>query len=191
MVADKTGSLIATSALFGSKLSGAAPEVQQAMAEFGEQIGVVFQLSDDIIDITSDVTGKTPGTDLREGIPTLPTLLARRSTDPADARLLELLDSDLRADAALAEVLDLLRRHRCIDEARAEVRRRADLARPLLEPLPARPRPRRPRRALRHRRHPLRLTLAGRPSRPPPPAPGTSASRCRGEFEAVGDHLPR
>ena len=68
------------------------------MADFGEQIGVVFQLSDDIIDITSDETGKTPGTDLREGIPTLPTLLARRSTDPADARLLELLDSDLRSD---------------------------------------------------------------------------------------------
>src|SRR3712207_8723029 len=55
----------------------------------------IFQLSDDIIDITSDVTGKTPGTDLREGVPTLPTLLARQSTDPADARLIELLDSDL------------------------------------------------------------------------------------------------
>ena len=52
------------------------------MADFGEQIGVVFQLSDDIIDITSDETGKTPGTDLREGIPTLPTLLARRVTRP-------------------------------------------------------------------------------------------------------------
>jgi heptaprenyl diphosphate synthase len=109
------------------------------MAEFGEQIGVVFQLSDDIIDITSDVTGKTPGTDLREGIPTLPTLLARKSTDPADARLLALLDSDLRGDAALAEVLDLLRRHRCIDQARTEVGRRAECARALLAPLPAGP----------------------------------------------------
>ena len=113
--------------------------MQQALAEFGEQIGIVFQLSDDIIDITSDVTGKTPGTDLREGIPTLPTLLARKSTDPADARLLELLDSDLHDDAALAEVLDLLRRHRSIDQARAEVRRRAERARALLDPLPAGP----------------------------------------------------
>jgi heptaprenyl diphosphate synthase len=139
VVADKTGSLIATSALFGAKLSGATPEVQQVMADFGEQIGVVFQLSDDIIDITSDVTGKTPGTDLREGIPTLPTLLARKSNDPADARLLELLDSDLRDDDALTEVLALLRRHRSIDEAREEVRRRAEHARSLLEPLPAGP----------------------------------------------------
>src|SRR5919112_3424802 len=99
-------------------------------------MGGGFQLSDDIIDITSDVAGKTPGTDLREGIPTLPTLLARKSTDPADARLLELLDSDLHDDAALAEVLDLLRRHPSIDQARSEVRLRAERARSLLQPLP-------------------------------------------------------
>src|SRR6187551_2519604 len=139
VVADKTGSLIATSALFGSKIAGAAPHLQRIMAEFGEQIGVVFQLSDDIIDITSDETGKTPGTDLREGIPTLPTLLARKSTDPADARLLQLLDSDLHDDDALAEVLQLLRRHRAIDQAREEVRRRAEAARALLDPLPSGP----------------------------------------------------
>ena len=162
--------MIATSALFGSKLSAAAPQVQQVMADFGEQIGVIFQLSDDIIDITSDVTGKTPGTDLREGIPTLPTLLARRSTDPADARLLELLDSDLRDDAALAEVLALLRRHRCIDEARADVRRRADLARALLEPLPLGP----ARDALEELctpSSPARLGHAPAPQLPVPPGP--------------------
>jgi heptaprenyl diphosphate synthase len=136
VVADKTGSLIATSALFGSKISNAAPDLQRVMAEFGEQIGVVFQLSDDIIDITSDATGKTPGTDLREGISTLPTLLARKSTDSADERLLQLLDSDLHDDDALSEVLGLLRRHRCIDQSREEVRRRAEAARTLLEPLP-------------------------------------------------------
>jgi geranylgeranyl pyrophosphate synthase len=139
VVADKTGSLIATSALFGSKIAGATPHLQRAMANFGEQIGVVFQLSDDIIDITSDETGKTPGTDLREGIPTLPTLLARRSNDPADARLLQLLGSDLHDEATLHEVLDLLRQHRCIDQAREEVRHRAEAARALLEPLPAGP----------------------------------------------------
>ncbi len=136
VVADKTGSLIATSAVFGAKIAGADARAQAALAAFGEEIGIVFQLSDDIIDITSDDTGKTPGTDLREGIPTLPTLLARRSTDPADARLLELLDSDLHGDDALAEVLALLRRHPSIDEARAVVRRRAERARTLLRDLP-------------------------------------------------------
>ena len=70
---------------------------------------------------------------------TLPTLLARTSTDPADARLLTLLDSDLSSDDELAEVLGLLRRHRSIDEARADVRRRAESARLLLDGLPSGP----------------------------------------------------
>ncbi len=142
VVADKTASLIATSALFGAKVAGAELSVQRALAAYAEEIGTVFQLSDDVIDVTSDETGKTPGTDLREGIPTLPTLLFRRSADPsspADARLLQLLDSDLSDDADLAEALGLLRVHHCVDEARAEVRRRADRARSFLADLPAGP----------------------------------------------------
>jgi heptaprenyl diphosphate synthase len=139
VVADKTGSLIATSAMFGAKLAGADRDVQNALAMFGEEIGIVFQLSDDIIDITSDQSGKTPGTDLREGVPTLPILLARRSSNPADARLHELLDSDLSDDTALAEALDLLRRHPSVDLARVEVQRRATYARTLLAPLPPGP----------------------------------------------------
>ena len=89
VVADKTGSLIATSAHFGATMSRASDDIVAALTEFGERIGVAFQLSDDILDIASDSgdSGKTPGTDLREGVPTLPTLLARRSTDPADAEL--------------------------------------------------------------------------------------------------------
>ena len=101
MVAGKTGSLIATSARYGALFSGAPRDVEEALTEYGEKVGVAFQLSDDILDIASETeeSGKTPGTDLREGVPTLPVLIARRSTDPADARLLELLDSDLSDDA--------------------------------------------------------------------------------------------
>jgi len=88
VVADKTASLIATSALLGSRMAGADEETQRVLGAFGEQIGAVFQLSDDIIDITSDTTGKTPGTDLREQVPTLPTLLVRQQARPEDARLL-------------------------------------------------------------------------------------------------------
>lgn len=140
VVADKTASLIATSALFGAKVAGANLAAQRALAAYGEEIGTVFQLSDDIIDITSDETGKTPGTDLREGIPTLPTLLFRRNVDPdsaTDVRLLHLLDSDLSEDADLAEALTLLRSHPCIEQARAEIKRRAERARSFLADLPA------------------------------------------------------
>lgn len=136
VVADKTGSLIATSALFGGMVAGADAPTREILRKFGEEIGIIFQLSDDIIDITSDVTGKTPGTDLREGIPTLPTLMALRSTDPADDRLKDLIGSDLSDEAALAETIELLRAHSAIDEALAEVNRRAAAARALLAPLP-------------------------------------------------------
>lgn len=139
VVADKTGSLIATSALFGGMVAGADAATRETLRRFGEEIGIIFQLSDDIIDVTSEVTGKTPGTDLREGIPTLPILLALRSTDPADRRLKDLIHSDLSDEAALAETIDLLRAHPAIDQARAEVARRADVAREFLAPLPAGP----------------------------------------------------
>lgn len=136
VLADKTGSLIAASALFGGMVAGLGEVELAALAAYGEEIGIVFQLSDDIIDIASDSSGKTPGTDLRAGVPTLPTLLARRSTDPADARLLALLDSDLTDDAELAEALGLMREHPAMAEARDEVRRRAEVARAHLAPLP-------------------------------------------------------
>ncbi len=138
VVADKTGSLIATSARFGARVGGADPEVEHLLTEFGEQIGTAFQLSDDIIDVASDSDdlGKAPGTDLREGVPTLPTLMARRSATEGDARLLELLSAPLVDERLHAEALALLRSNPAMDEARFEVRRRAESARALLERLP-------------------------------------------------------
>ena len=138
VVADKTGSLIATSALFGAKLAGAAESVQEALFAFGGRIGTAFQLADDIIDVTSETgeSGKTPGTDLREGIRTLPALLALASTDPADANLQRLLRSDLSDETRHAEALALLRANPAVHAARAYVARRADEARADLSELP-------------------------------------------------------
>ncbi|AFV90399.1 Polyprenyl synthetase [Acidipropionibacterium acidipropionici ATCC 4875] len=137
VVADKTGSLIAAAAVFGGMVSGASPEVLDALGRFGEEIGEVFQLSDDLIDITSTRTGKTPGTDLREGVATLPVLLLQASTDPADQELKKLLAADLSSDDALERALEGLRANHVIGEARADIQRRADLARAHLASLPA------------------------------------------------------
>jgi heptaprenyl diphosphate synthase len=123
VVAGKTGSLIATSARYGAMFAGASPDVVAALTSYGEKVGVAFQLSDDILDVGSESaeSGKTPGTDLREGVPTLPVLLARRSTAPSDARLLELLGGPLVDDDLHAEALGLLRSHKAMEEARAYV----------------------------------------------------------------------
>ncbi len=138
VVADKTGSLIATSARFGARLAGVPPETEETLTDFGEQIGTAFQLSDDVLDITGEkaVSGKTPGTDLREGVPTLPTLLARQGQREGDSRLRDLLSRPLTDDAERAETLQLLRSAPALDQARAEVQRRTDAARALLETLP-------------------------------------------------------
>jgi len=141
VVKGKTGSLIATSARYGARFSGCSREVEEALTAYGERIGVAFQLSDDILDVASDSaeSGKTPGTDLREGVPTLPVLIAQRSTDPGDARLLELLDADLTDDTLHAETLALLRGHPAMGEARAYVVNLAGEAKGLLKVLPEGP----------------------------------------------------
>jgi heptaprenyl diphosphate synthase len=138
VVAGKTGSLIATSARYGAMFAGASREVVDALTSYGEKVGVAFQLSDDILDIASESaeSGKTPGTDLREGVPTLPVLIARKSEDPADARLLELLGGDLTEDALHAEALTLLRVHPAMAAARDYVATEANDAKRLLMALP-------------------------------------------------------
>ena len=126
VITEKTGSLIATAGRFGALFSGAPAGVADQIAAACEQIGVAWQLSDDVIDIASDSSqsGKTPGTDLRQGVRTLPVLYALRSTgqSPADARLRSLLDeADLTDEALLAETLTLLRGHHAMKESRADV----------------------------------------------------------------------
>lgn len=139
VVADKTGSLISAAAVFGGMVAG-LPQTQLAvLRRFGEEIGLVFQLADDLLDITSTRTGKTPGIDLREGVATLPVLLLRASSDPADQPVRDLLDADLSSDEALARALEGLRASHVMDEARADIRSRADRARSELAALPAGP----------------------------------------------------
>ncbi|HJY00350.1 MAG TPA: polyprenyl synthetase family protein [Streptosporangiaceae bacterium] len=146
VITEKTGSLIATSGQFGALFSGAPAEVATRIAVACERLGVAWQLSDDVIDIASDSaqSGKTPGTDLRQGVRTLPVLYALRSTgqaavgqagvgqaavdqagaagSDADRRLHELLaEADLTDDALLAETLSLLRAHPALAESRERV----------------------------------------------------------------------
>lgn len=118
VLADKTGSLIATSARFGAMFAGCDRTVVDQVTAYGEYAGVAFQLADDVLDIRSDaaVSGKTPGTDLREGVATMPVLLLRRfvasgEASAEDTQLLEDIAGDLSSDEALASVVARLRDH--------------------------------------------------------------------------------
>ena len=138
VVADKTGSLISASARFGAMVSGAPDEVKETLTIFGEKIGIAFQLADDIIDIASESheSGKTPGTDLREGVPTLVTLNVMNSTNPTDRELIALLKAPIKDEAVVSEVLKTLRTHDALGQSREQLLDIARDARAALGPLP-------------------------------------------------------
>ncbi|MGW1952299.1 polyprenyl synthetase family protein [Streptomyces sp. NPDC001920] len=142
VLSGKTGSLVAVSCRFGAMMSGADDTVVDVLTQYGERLGVAFQLADDVLDIASDSheSGKTPGTDLREGIPTMPVLRLRERAErlglAEDVALCELLASDLSDDVRHAEALSALRVHPALEQARRDTVRYAEEARAALAPLP-------------------------------------------------------
>ena len=122
VIREKTGVLIASAAYLGATHSGADEKTVRTMTEVGEAIGMVFQIVDDIIDIFSDTdqSGKTPGTDLREGVFTLPVLYAMRDEGEAGKELRGLLTGPLTEDADVERALMLIEqtdgRKRALDD---------------------------------------------------------------------------
>ena len=141
VLADKTGSLIAASAELGVVYGDGPDEYREPMRIYGEKVGVAFQLIDDVIDIASDDSGKTPGTDLRAGVPTMPTLLLRAhaATDPTAQELIEIIDAGLEDDAQLALAVSKLREHPALEEAYQLAKTWATDAVAALAPLPDSP----------------------------------------------------
>lgn len=117
VLSDKTASLLATAARLGAHFAGCTQDEVDAVGRYGELVGIAFQLSDDVIDLAprDAATGKTPGTDLREGVVTMPVLLLRERVAAGsaadDADLLAAIDGDLSDDDDLMRVVERLRAH--------------------------------------------------------------------------------
>jgi heptaprenyl diphosphate synthase len=141
VVHEKTACLIGAAGQFGAMFSGADENQIERLSRLGSIVGTAFQISDDIIDIDSDPdeSGKLPGTDLREGVHTLPVLYALRDGGPGADRLRELLVGPIEDDAALTEALALLRGSAGMAKAKDTVARYATQAREELAALPEGP----------------------------------------------------
>ncbi|MEE2031942.1 polyprenyl synthetase family protein [Rhodococcus chondri] len=141
VVWEKTGSLIAACGRFGGTFSGADSEHVERLERLGDAVGTAFQIVDDIIDISSATadSGKTPGTDLREGVYTLPVLYALQETGPEADRLRELLVGPVEDEAHVAEALELLGRSPGMVAAKRTLDTYADRARTELAALPQGP----------------------------------------------------
>ena len=138
VIHEKTASLIAASCRLGALLSGQPSPAIETLTDFGRHLGLSFQLADDVLDILSEETesGKVPGTDLREGVQTLPVLLALESDGP-DSRLAQLVDASAEEldEAAVTEALTLLRAHPAMELARDAARLEAAKAKRALRGL--------------------------------------------------------
>ena len=142
------------------------------MRDYGEKVGIAFQLADDLIDIASeaDETGKTPGTDLREGVDTLAVLRSGPwPTRPTPARCPAARAARRRPvdrrRRRLAEALDLLRAHPALARAREETYAVAREAQALLDPLPDSDAKAALQALAIERRRPRRLTRSAPPPR--------------------------
>ncbi|GKQ35509.1 polyprenyl synthetase family protein [Streptomyces sp. A012304] len=139
VISDKSASLIAFALRLGALQAGAPRGTDEALARYGEHLGVAFQIADDLLDITAPSwqLGKEQGKDLAVGVAGLPVLLVVDGTDPADAELRALLDRpDGIPDEARERALTLLQRSAALPRARAMMDERLAWARSALSELP-------------------------------------------------------
>lgn len=123
VIREKTAVLIASAGYLGAYHSGAGEQVAAALQRIGGNIGMIFQVIDDIIDIYSpaDKSGKTPGTDLREGVFTLPVLYALEEDNEVGEQLRALLTGPLTVEEDVQRALELLHRSQGRQRALADI----------------------------------------------------------------------
>ncbi len=121
IIEKKTAQPLRAGAMVGAYLASAGPEEIEALGSYGLDLGIAFQITDDILDFTGDSkkTGKAIGTDLKEGHLTLPTLIAIKESRDARSAILELITEDEPGQDAIRKCAELVRRTPAIDKAKA------------------------------------------------------------------------
>jgi octaprenyl-diphosphate synthase len=140
LIRSKTASLISAACEIGA-LAGAS-EHREALAVFGEQLGMAFQVADDLLDYTADssVTGKPSGLDLREHKVTLPLIAALRTMSPTARREVDALFADPEpSDEQIARVVEIVSAAGGLDFARRRGDEYARAAEAALEGIPETP----------------------------------------------------
>ncbi|MFI9100851.1 polyprenyl synthetase family protein [Streptomyces fildesensis] len=142
VISGKTAALLGMSLRIGAQQAGASEEVVHTLGAYGEQLGLAFQIADDLLDITAPTSamGKERGKDLAVGVASLPVLLARADTTRRGAELRELLSRETAMEPAeRRRALDLFRHSPAWDQSTARMRERLRAAGSILTDLPAVP----------------------------------------------------
>jgi octaprenyl-diphosphate synthase len=128
----KTACLFSVCMRMGAILGGATPEQEESLSQYGRNLGMSFQIVDDVLDLTAseNVLGKPVASDLREGKVTMAVIHALQRCTPAESKLIETIVRDRIFDGDThARVLQILNRHGSLDAAYARAMQYADLAR--------------------------------------------------------------
>ncbi|WP_437126642.1 polyprenyl synthetase family protein [Limibacillus halophilus] len=142
VICAKTAVLFAAAAQVGGVVADEPEERELALRSFGMNLGIAFQLVDDVLDYSAEqaALGKTVGDDFREGKITLPIVLAFAQGDEAEKAFWRRCLEDLeQTDQDITEAIRLMRKYRALDEAMDRARSYADKARQALAPFPDRP----------------------------------------------------
>jgi octaprenyl-diphosphate synthase len=129
MISAKTAELCACSCELGAHHAGATPEVTEAMATFGRELGIAFQITDDVLDLAGNeqATGKSLGRDLAQQKPTLPIIRLLECLPLAERdHVLAILNGN--AEARFALLRPYLRRFEILEYARAKAQQFANRA---------------------------------------------------------------
>jgi octaprenyl-diphosphate synthase len=128
----KTACLFSVCMRMGAILGGAAPEQEQSLAQYGRDLGMAFQIQDDVLDLTAseDILGKPVASDLREGKVTLAVIHALERCDGQERRAIETVIRDRAFDRVThTEILEILNRYGSLDAAHTRAQQYATLAR--------------------------------------------------------------
>lgn len=127
----KTACFIGTGIQIGAYLGGGDEETVAALGRYGTDLGIAFQIVDDVLDVVGDgkKTGKRVGIDIRDGNPTLPSILTLRGEGNGAPRLLQILKTADRGQGEVEAALQIIRSSGALDEARALAREYGERAR--------------------------------------------------------------
>jgi octaprenyl-diphosphate synthase len=138
----KTACLFSACARLGAITVGAGEAVETRLGEYAWNLGIAFQLVDDILDFTSreKILGKPVGNDLREGKVTLPLIYALDTADAEERKLVETVLADGNYDQVpFSKILHVLNRHRGIERAQERAESFTEKARAIIAQFPESP----------------------------------------------------
>ena len=139
LVDRKTASLFSACAKLGALSAGADESTEARLGEYAWNLGIAFQLIDDILDFTSreKILGKPVGNDLREGKVTLPLIYALESAETEERRLIETVLADGNYDQVpFGKILQILHRHKGIERAQERAQAFTEKARRIIGEFP-------------------------------------------------------